>query len=67
MCFFRRNRNEARPSRQQLRKMHRDTAKLERKVRRKAEHTLNNPSIPKWIRDQKRAQLERSGFLASKH
>lgn len=67
MCFWRRNRNKAKPTRQQLRKLQRDAAKLERKVRRKAEHTLNNPRIPQWIRDVKRVQLERSGFLARKH
>lgn len=63
MCFWRRKRNASRPTRQQRRKLQREVAKLERKVRRKAEHTLNNPRIPQWIRDVKRVQLERSGFL----
>ena len=51
MCFWRRNRKETKLSRQQLRKLRRDTAKLEQKVRRKAERTLNDPRIPQWIRD----------------
>lgn len=67
MCFWRRNRKKTKLSRQQLRKLRRDTAKLEQKVRRKAERTLNDPRIPQWIRDVKRAQLERSGFLIPQH
>lgn len=63
MCLFRRNRNVEKPTRQQRRKLQRDLAKLERKVRRKAERTLKDPRIPQWIRDVKRKQLERSGFL----
>ncbi len=62
MCF-RRNRNVEKPTRQQRRKLQRDLAKLERKVRRKAEHTLKDDKIPQWIRDVKRQQLEHSGFL----
>lgn len=62
MCF-RRNRNVEKPTRQQRRKLQRDLAKLERKVRRKAEHTLKDEKIPQWIRDVKRQQLEHSGFL----
>ena len=63
MCLFRRKRNASRPTRQQRRKLQREVAKLERKVRRNAERTLANPHIPQWIRDVKRRQLERSGFL----
>lgn len=62
MCF-RRNRNAEKPTRQQRRKLQRDVAKLEKKVRRKALETLKDESIPQWIRDVKRRQLERSGFL----
>ena len=62
MCF-RRNRNVEKHTRQQRRKLQRDLAKLERKVRRKAEHTLKDDKIPQWIRDVKRQQLEHSGFL----
>ena len=63
MCFFKRRRNAEKPTRQQRRKLQRDLAKLERKVRRKAEHTLKDEKIPQWIRDVKRQQLEHSGFL----
>ena len=64
MCF-RRNRNVEKPTRQQRRKLQRDLAKLERKVMRKAEHTLKDDRIPQWIRDVKRQQLEHSGFLTT--
>jgi hypothetical protein len=63
MCLFGRRKKQEKLTRQQRRKLQRDVAKLEKRVRRKAEHTLNNSHIPKWIRDVKRSQLERSGFL----
>lgn len=63
MCLFRRSRNVEKPTRQHRRKLQRDLAKLERKVRCKAEHTLKDDKIPQWIRDVKRKQLEHSGFL----
>lgn len=63
MCLFRRRWNAEKLTRQQRRKLQRDVAKLERKVRRKAERTLADTRIPQWIRDVKRQQLERSGFL----
>ena len=63
MCFRRNRSAKAKPTRQQRRKLQRDVAKLERKVRKKAVRTLNDERIPKWIRDVKRKQLERSGFL----
>lgn len=53
-------------TRQQRRKLQRDLIKLTGKVRRKAEQTLADESIPQWIRDTKRSQLERSGFLPKK-
>lgn len=62
MCLFR-NRKQKTLSRQQRRKLERNLVKLERKVRNKAVHTLNDERIPQWIRDIKRRQLERSGFL----
>lgn len=62
MCWTR-NRRQKTMSRQQRRKLQRDVAKLEKKVRRMAVHTLNDKRIPKWIRDVKRRQLERCGFL----
>lgn len=63
MCFRRNRSAKAKPTRQQRRKLQRDVAKLEKKVRKRAVRTLNDESIPKWIRDVKRRQLERSGFL----
>ncbi len=63
MCLFKRKRNTEKPTRQQRRKLQRDVAKLERKVRRKAMLTLRDQNLPQWIRDIKRRQLERSGFL----
>lgn len=65
MCLFRKREKHEKLTRQQRRKLQRDVAKLEKKVRRKAEITLNNRNIPQWIRDIKRRQLERSGFLNS--
>lgn len=62
MCLFR-NTKRGPLSRQQRRKLERDLVKLERKVRNRAIHTLNDERIPKWIRDVKRAQLDRVGFL----
>lgn len=66
MCLTRKK-NEKKLSRQQRRKMERDLVKLERKVRNRACHTLNDERIPQWIRDVKRVQLERSGFLTGHH
>ena len=63
MFFFRRRRNAEKPTRQQRRKLQRDVAKLKRKVRRQTLRTLADPRIPQWIRDIKRRQLERPGFL----
>lgn len=65
MCLFRKRKQQEKLTRQQRRKLQRDVVKLERKVRRKAEHTLNDSRIPEWIRKIKRKQLERSGFLNS--
>lgn len=66
MCLFR-NKKKDPLSRQQRRKLERNLVKLERKVRNRAEHTLNDERIPKWIRDIKRRQLERSGFLDGRY
>lgn len=66
MCLFR-NRKQKTLSRQQGRKLERNLVKLERKVRNRAVHTLNDERIPKWIRDIKRRQLERSGFLDGRY
>lgn len=66
MCLFR-NKKKDPLSRQQRRKLERNLVKLERKVRNKAVHTLNDERIPQWIRDVKRVQLERSGFLTGHH
>lgn len=63
MCLFKRKPTVQKPTRQQIRKLMRDTVKLERKVRKKAVKTLNDPSIPLWIRNIKKSQLERRGFL----
>lgn len=63
MCLFKRKSTVQKPTRQQRRKLMRDTVKLERKVRKKAVKTLNDPSIPLWIRNIKKSQLERRGFL----
>lgn len=63
MCLFKRKSIFQKPTRQQKRKLMRDTIKLERKVRKRAIKTLNDPSIPQWIRNMKKAQLERRGFL----
>lgn len=63
MCLFRRQKEQEKLTRQQRRKLQRDVVKLEKKVRRRAEHALNNRNIPQWIRDIKRKQLERNGFL----
>ncbi len=65
MCLFRKRKQQEKLTRQQRRKLQRDVVKLERKVRRKAEHTLSDSRIPEWIRNIKREQLERSGFLNS--
>lgn len=66
MCFFNKRKPETKVTRQQKRKLQRDLVKLTRKVRRRAEHTLNDERIPGWIRAVKRSQLERSGFLPKK-
>lgn len=50
-------------SRQQRRKLKRDLMKLQKKVSRKAEQTLKDPKIPRWIREVKRSQLTRNGLL----
>ena len=63
MCLFRKQREKKELSRQQRRKLQRQLVKLEGKVRRKTERTLNDSRIPLWIRNVKRAQLERNGFL----
>ena len=63
MCLFRKQREKKELSRQQRRKLQRQLVKLEGKVRRKADRTLNDSRIPLWIRNVKRAQLERNGFL----
>lgn len=66
MCFLRIRNAKVKPTRQHRRKLQREIAKLEKKVRKKTVRTLNDESIPKWIRDVKRRQLERSGFLITK-
>lgn len=68
MCLFKRRRpkTEAKVTRQQRRKLQRDLLKVTRKVRRRAEKTLNDERIPRWIRAVKRRQLEASGFLPQK-
>ena len=61
-----RNRWKRKPkkvSRQQRRKLQRDLLKLRGKINRKAEQTLKNERIPKWIREVKRKQLEEKGLL----
>ena len=55
------------PTRQQKRKLQRDLRKLRKKVARKAELTLRDERIPRWIRDAKRRQLEARGLLARQH
>lgn len=65
MCLIadKRRRSPDRMTRQQKRKLQRDLTKLTGKVRRKAEQTLKDERIPKWIRDVKRRQLERQGLI----
>jgi hypothetical protein len=65
MCLFKRRKlkPEDKFTRQQRRKLQRDLVKITRKVRRKAERTLNDERIPGWIRAVKRSQLEAVGFL----
>lgn len=65
--LHRKHGNANKITRQQKRKLQRDLAKLERKVRRKAEMTLNDQRIPAWIRDVKRSQLEAKGILIPKY
>ncbi len=65
MCLFanRKGRQSEKMTRQQRRKLRRDLVKLTNKVRRKAEQTLKDERIPKWIRDVKRRQLEAKGLI----
>lgn len=46
--------------------MERRLAKLVRRARNNTAKALNNTHIPGWIRDIKRKQLERNGFLPTK-
>lgn len=69
MCLFgkRKRMPKAKVTRQQKRKLQRDLVKLTRKVRRKAEKTLNDERIPGWIRAVKRSQLEAKGIILPKN
>lgn len=65
-----RNQKVTKQSRQQRRlqkrrevKMLKRLTKIQKKVQTRAEMTLNNPNLPLWIRQVKRQQLQRQGFL----
>lgn len=58
-----RKRSQAVPTRQQIRKLQRETAKLERKIQKCVVRSLNDQRVPKWIRDVKRAQLHAKGWV----